>query len=97
VQNGVPLASKQNQDYADFTGQNGLANGDMLLIHTIGVLSRQNNISERYGEQRLKNIISASSKINSTMLLEDIVNDITEFTETQSVQANDYTLLAVKL
>lgn len=95
-QYGLSLASKLNQQYP--VGIKELSNGDMILIHTAGVLSRQNPISERYGEQRLKNIISATSKMNPpvSLLLENIFKNITEFTENQSVQADDYTLLAIK-
>jgi serine phosphatase RsbU (regulator of sigma subunit) len=98
VQNGVPLATKKNQDYSDFAGQNDLSNGGVLLVHTAGVFSRQNTISERYGEQRLKNIMSASSKSNpsASVFLEEIVKDITKFTEMQYVQADDYTLFSIK-
>jgi len=95
VQHGSPLASKPNEKYSS-PGNNELAHGDMLLVHTAGALSRQNTTGERYGQQRLQDVMATSSMMDPKMFLEKIVENITEFTKNQSVQVDDYTLLAVK-
>ena len=94
VQHGLPLASRQNEEYS--IGIRELSNGDMLMIHTAGVLSRQNINSDKYGPLRLQQVMAASSGMKPDMFLEKIVEDIAAFTEKQSAQVDDYTLLAIK-
>jgi serine phosphatase RsbU (regulator of sigma subunit) len=94
VQHGSPFALKPNEEY--LSGNEKFSNGDMLLVHTAGALSRQNSISERYGQQRLQDIMAASKMMNPDMFLEQIVKNITAFTQNQFVQVDDYTLLAIK-
>jgi serine phosphatase RsbU (regulator of sigma subunit) len=93
-QNGSPLALKPNEKYS--LGNEKFSDGDMMLTYTAGALSRQNTTSERYGQKRLEEIMAASKKMNPDMFLEKIVEDIADFTKTQLVQVDDYTLLAVK-
>jgi serine phosphatase RsbU (regulator of sigma subunit) len=95
VQHGAPLALKPNEKYSS-PGNREFSAGDMLLVYTAGVLSRQNATSERYGQQRLQDIVAASSMMNPTIFLEEIAKNIFDFTKGQSMQVDDYTLLAVK-
>ena len=93
VQHGLPLASIPNEKYE--TGIKEIFNGDMLLIHTAGVLSRQNATSDKYGQMRLQNAISTANMTNPTTFLKKIDENIIEFTEKQP-QVDDYTLFAIK-
>ena len=94
VQHGLPLASRKNEKYE--TGNRDLFSGEMVLIHTAGVLSRHNANSDKYGQLRLQKTMAAANMTNPTIFLEQIVEDITKFTETQTSQVDDYTLLAIK-
>jgi sigma-B regulation protein RsbU (phosphoserine phosphatase) len=95
VELGLSLASMPNEKYSIGTGN--LSNGNMLLVYTAGVLSRQNATSEKYGELRLKKIMSAANTMDPTMFLEKIAEDITLFSKGQFAQVDDYTLLAIKI
>jgi serine phosphatase RsbU (regulator of sigma subunit) len=95
VQHGLPLASKENSEVYPI-GKRELFSGDMLLVHTDGVLSRQNSTSEKYGQGRLQKIMSTASGSEPANFLEKIVEDITDFSKNQSLQVDDYTLFAIK-
>jgi len=95
VQHGLPLASKENSEVYPI-GKRELFSGDMLLVHTDGVLSRQNSTSEKYGQGRLQTIMSTASGSEPANFLEKIVEDITDFSKNQSLQVDDYTLFAIK-
>lgn len=94
AQHGLPLASRPNGEYV--CGSKEFSNGDMLMIHTEGVLSRQNTISDKYKPARLQNIMAASSMMPPDEFLEAIYNDIDKFTYNQPMQVDDYTLFALK-
>ena len=94
VQHGLSFASIPNEEYT--VGSRELSNGDMLLAHTAGVLSRQNNTGEKYGQSRLEKVMSAYSMMDPATFLERIVKDISIFTESYFSQVDDYTLLAIK-
>ena len=94
VQDGLPLASRPNEEYS--IGIRELSDGDMLMVHTEGVLSRQNTNSDQYGQARLLQAMSAISMMNPEMFLEKIVDNISAFTEGQKIQVDDYTLFAIK-
>jgi sigma-B regulation protein RsbU (phosphoserine phosphatase) len=94
VQDGLPLASRPNEKYS--TGIKELSNGEMLMVHTEGVLSRQNINSDKYGDIRLRQTMAAISMMNPDMFLEKIAESIADFTRMQTRQVDDYTLLAIK-
>ena len=66
------------------------------MVHTEGVLSRQNTSSDPYGQARLLQAMSAVSMMNPDMFLSKIADNISAFTEGQTVQVDDYTLFAIK-
>ena len=94
VQHGLPLASRYNEEYS--TGTKELFNGDMLMIHTVGVTSRQNATSHEYGQPRLQKTMTTANMKTPDLFVKDIVKDITVFTDTQRIQIDDYTLFAIK-
>jgi len=93
-QNGLPLASRRNEEYS--IGKKELSNGDMLLIFTEGVVSRQNINTEKYGEVRLQQTMRAISMMDPEMFVEKIAENINDFTKGQPSQVDDYTLFAIK-
>jgi sigma-B regulation protein RsbU (phosphoserine phosphatase) len=94
VQNGLPLALKPNEEYS--AGSRELSHGDMLLVHTKGVLSRQNTHTDQYGQTRLQQTMSTINMMPPDMFLEKIAENISEFSEGQPMQVDDYTLLAIR-
>jgi len=94
VQNGLPLASRPNEEYS--AGNRELSAGDMIMVHTEGVLSRQNANGYQYGQARLKQTMSTANMTGPDLFLEEIFKNISDFSEGQGMQVDDYTLLAVR-
>jgi sigma-B regulation protein RsbU (phosphoserine phosphatase) len=94
MKHGSALALVENETYA--YGNRVLDFGDMLLIYTAGAISSQNTQNERFGLQRMSKTIAEISSINPEMFLKKISENIAEFSEMQSEQIDDYTLMAIK-
>jgi len=93
-QDGLALASMRNENYS--IRREELSNGDMILICTAGVFSRQSANGDIYGETRLQQTMRTISMAEPDIFLEKIVENLTEFTRNQPSQVDDYTLLAIK-
>jgi len=94
VHNGLPLASKPNEEYS--VGNRELSNGEMLMVHTEGILSQQNADNDQYGPARLKQTMSEINMATPDIFLTELVKQISAFTAKQPVQVDDYTLLAIR-
>ncbi|MCL2041501.1 MAG: serine/threonine-protein phosphatase [Bacteroidales bacterium] len=94
AQNGLPLASRLNEEYS--ADKRDLSDGDMLMVHTEGVHSRQNVDNDQYGQARLRQTMSTVNMASPDVFLEDLFEKISDFTKNQPMQVDDYTLFAIK-
>ncbi|MCC6368789.1 MAG: PP2C family protein-serine/threonine phosphatase [Bryobacterales bacterium] len=72
-----------------------LAPGDILVMYSDGVTEAMNEKLELYGEERLKLAVERAANGNAARVLEEIRNDLDEFTGAEPAH-DDVTLLVVE-
>ena len=73
----------------------GTTGNEIILIGTDGIWETENPLGERFGKERLRQIIRRSCRSSSCDMIEAVLSAITDFRQT-SVQADDITLVVVK-
>jgi sigma-B regulation protein RsbU (phosphoserine phosphatase) len=76
--------------------QEQLAPGDTLVFVTDGIVEAHNPEDQMYGTDRLKGQMLRHHNASAQSLVDDVVTDVGEFVGS-SKQADDYTLLALKV
>ena len=69
--------------------------GDIIFLYTNGIIEANNNFQERYGEDRLKNIIHKYEDESLEEIAKKIKNDVYEFCGDEN-QFDDMTMLIIK-
>jgi serine phosphatase RsbU (regulator of sigma subunit) len=74
-----------------------LESGDKIILYTDGVTESRNSNLEMYGEERLIQLLTEKSKMNTSDICKSIYNSVLEFTEnSQSQFADDITILTAE-
>ncbi len=90
----LPLGSMKRVDYESVTFD--FEEGDILIIHTDGLIEALNPHEEMYGTEQLIDLTSKiSSECSAEEVLQHIVQDVQKFVE-DAEQYDDLTLVVVK-
>lgn len=90
--NGNPLGSVYNDGYS--FAQKNLEAGEMIFFYTDGVARRKDSANDAFGMRRLEAALGAFDGKTPQRLIRDISNKIAFFSESQTDQTDDYTILA---
>ncbi len=92
--NGMALGVDDAWCYQQYQ-EAGCTGNEIILIGTDGIWETENPLGERFGKERLRQIIRRLSRASSSAMIEAVFSAITDFRQT-SVQADDITLVVIK-
>lgn len=92
--NGMALGVDEAWRYEQYQEAGGTSN-EIILIGTDGIWETENPLGERFGKERLRQIIRRQSRSSASDMIEAVFFAISEFRQT-SVQADDITLVVIK-
>ena len=90
---GKPLGVIGDSAYKELRTK--YASGDILMLFTDGITDAVNTNSEPYGEEPLKTILLKAGSVNSTNLLNRIIDNVTHF-QGKGEPVDDMTLLLAR-
>ena len=95
LENGdLPLGSMKSIRYESITFD--LAEGDVLIFHSDGLIEALNSEEEMYGDERLKVSVSQiPNECTAEEVIQNIVEDVHKFVE-EAEQYDDLTLVVIK-
>ncbi|MBV5280768.1 MAG: serine/threonine-protein phosphatase, partial [Actinobacteria bacterium] len=91
---GMALGVDDEWIYQEYQ-QTCCTGNEIILIGTDGIWETENPMGERFGKERLRQIIRQWRQSSSSEIIEAVLSAITDFRQT-SVQADDITLVVVK-
>jgi phosphoserine phosphatase RsbU/P len=91
---GIALGVEASWNYQQYQ-EAGCTNSEIILIGTDGIWETENPSGERFGKERLRQIIRQFSRSSSSTIIEAILSAIADFRQT-SAQADDITLVVIK-
>jgi sigma-B regulation protein RsbU (phosphoserine phosphatase) len=91
---GMALGVDDAWNYQQYQ-EAGCTGNEIILIGTDGIWETENPLGERFGKERLRQIIRQWSRSSSSDMIEAVLSAITDFRQT-SVQMDDITLVVVK-
>ena len=91
---GMALGVDDAWSYQEYQ-EAGCTGDEIILLGTDGIWETENPLGERFGKDRLRQIIRRWSRSSSNYMIEAVLSAITDFRQT-SVQADDITLVVVK-
>lgn len=96
-ESGMGLGILRNSDYDKYVQSKILPYhpGDVLVLHTDGIMEAKNTKNEQYGIERLKNALILHKEGNPTEIRDGIISDLMKFLGGVKLD-DDYTLLVVK-
>lgn len=68
---------------------------DVLFLYTDGIIEARNKEKEEYGTKQLEESLKQNGHLNSTLIIQNVINDLYAFCGDQKLE-DDYTCLAVK-
>jgi len=92
---GMALGVDDAWNYQQYQ-ETGCTGNEIILIGTDGIWETENPLGERFGKERLRQIIRRWSRTSSSYMIEAVLSAITDFRQT-SVQADDITLVVIKM
>jgi serine phosphatase RsbU (regulator of sigma subunit) len=92
IDNGNPLGLAYNEGYSFV--HRVLEESNIMFFHTDGVIRRKDSTNDTFGIERLETALSVSTGRTPRLLIRDISNRIAMFSESQTDQTDDYTILA---
>jgi phosphoserine phosphatase RsbU/P len=72
-----------------------LGRGDILLLYTDGVTEAQNETGEEFGVSRIRDVVQQSQKLPAKSIIENIVNAVNQFRNTDR-ELDDLTMILIK-
>lgn len=72
-----------------------LGRDDILLLYTDGVTEAQNERGEEFGVKRLREVVQQSRKESANKILQNIVESVNQFRESNS-ESDDLTMILIK-
>jgi len=91
---GMALGVDDAWNYQQYL-EPGCTGNEIILIGTDGIWETENPLGERFGKERLRQIIRRWCRSSSSYMIEAVFSAISDFRQT-SVQADDITLVVVK-
>ena len=91
---GMALGVDDAWNYQEYQ-EAGCTGNEIILIGTDGIWETENPLGERFGKERLRQIIRQWSRSSSSYMIEAVLSAISDFRQT-SVQADDITLVVIK-
>jgi serine phosphatase RsbU (regulator of sigma subunit) len=91
---GVLLGVVKEQEFEERCCS--FAAGDILLLHTDGLVDAENDSGEFFGTERLSNLLAALRNFEPEDILAAIFNELASFTENSS-QSDDVSLVVIKI
>ncbi len=91
---GIALGVEASWHYQQYQ-EAGCTGNEIILIGTDGIWETENPSGERFGKERLRQIIRQFSRSSSSTIIEAILSAIADFRQT-SAQADDITLVVIK-
>ena len=94
---GVTGDAAGDVPYAGYTsGQKPFTRGDLLLLYTDGITEAENNRKDRFGQERLREVISRTRRMDSKEIITKILDQVREFSG-DLPQSDDITLMVIKV
>ena len=96
-ESGMGLGILRNSDYDKYVHSKILpySHGDVLVLHTDGIMEAKNNKNEQFGIDRLKESLAKYTEASPTEIKDGIISDLTDFLGGVKLD-DDYTLVVVK-
>jgi len=92
---GIALGVDDAWNYQQYQ-EAGCTGDEIILIGTDGIWETENPLGERFGKERLRQIIRRWSRSSSSYMIGVVFSAITDFRQT-TVQADDITLVVIKM
>jgi sigma-B regulation protein RsbU (phosphoserine phosphatase) len=92
---GLALGVDDAWNYQEYQDA-GCTGNEIILIGTDGIWETENPLGERFGKERLRQIVRRWSRSSSSDMIEAVFSAIADFRQT-SVQADDITLVVIKM
>ena len=94
---GLGLGVSRNNTYEKYIQKNELSysKGDSLILYTDGLVEAHNSARDEYGYERLKQIGLDSIDLHSRQIIDNIIEDVQQFTGTVQFE-DDCTVLVLK-
>ncbi|MDF1593962.1 MAG: SpoIIE family protein phosphatase, partial [Desulfobacterales bacterium] len=74
---------------------NGLHNGQVILIGTDGIWETENERGERFGKDRLREILRSNSRGSAEKIIRAITDNLVAFRQ-NATQTDDVTMVVIK-
>ena len=91
---GIALGANEDHIYQEYK-RSGWNYGQMVLIGTDGIWEAENGQGERFGKERLRQILRRNSHAPAAKILQTITDSLNEFRQ-NTTQEDDITLVVVK-
>ncbi len=91
---GMALGVDDAWDYQEYQ-EPGCTGSEIIVIGTDGIWESENPQGERFGKERLRQVIRDHRHASSTEIIEAVFSAVTDFRQT-SIQRDDITLVVVK-
>lgn len=94
---GIGLGMVRDESFANFLQESEVnyKKGDILILYTDGITEAQNLKGDEYGYDKLQDLIMNNIKLDPGVLKDKLINDLYEFTGTETIN-DDYTVVIIK-
>ena len=91
---GIALGVDEGWRYEVYS-RNGWRYGQMILIGTDGIWEAENQRGERFGKERLREVLRRNSHVSAAKILRAITDTLADFRQ-KMPQEDDITLVVIK-
>lgn len=91
---GIALGVDEKRSFKEYS-LNGLHNGQVILIGTDGIWETENERGERFGKDRLREILRHNSRGSAEKIIQAITDNLVAFRQ-NATQTDDVTMVVIK-
>jgi sigma-B regulation protein RsbU (phosphoserine phosphatase) len=91
---GIALGIDEEWSFEEYS-LNGLYDGQVILIGTDGIWETENEQGERYGKDRLREILRCNSRDSAEKIIQVITDSLAAFRQ-KATQTDDVTMVVIK-
>jgi sigma-B regulation protein RsbU (phosphoserine phosphatase) len=91
---GIALGVDEKRSFKEYS-LNGLHNGQVILIGTDGIWETENERGERFGKDRLREILRRNSRGSAEKIIQAITDNLVAFRQ-NATQTDDVTMVVIK-